>query len=459
MVRCPGTKKLSVSRNTGTKAHAYPCGSGSCLDNVLAEGIQCDDCATWYHQSCSQLSTVIFKLYCRFSKLQWTCPACKHKLRDLHKLNLVDKCNVQDDGTDLGTKCDRKKNINQTCTLASDHALGDSSIQLEAIDVEMEILNETKKVLPKVKKVEVEGLSNKPQPNETTLLERPLKRRKKKVNNTKSTQKDGALEHLETRKNMPGLKTKSKIAGRLDIIEEALRNHEALIERFQKLSEVATGRNRNVVVHGIPEPIIREGRQRDHAVRFHIINLLRIAELPGHTGMKRVQRLGRWNKDATVSHPRPVLIEFSNPRHRDHFLSVAERIRLITNGGIEIEPDDSGNLPRRKSEPRAPGFNTAILRSPRLVVDKLPKNTVFQNKGTSSERQITPDYSPRSASPGQINIGRSYRDVLVTSKEKSQNETSTPFSRNVELAKPKEQVAAKTTKNIREQKNGVAARS
>ncbi|KAF4531146.1 hypothetical protein B566_EDAN019181 [Ephemera danica] len=160
-----------------------------------------------------------------------------------------------------------------------------------------------------------------------------------------------------------------------------------LLGRFAKLSEVATGRNRNVVIRGIPEPIMREGRQRDRAVRYHLINLLRVAELPGDLGLKRVLRLGRWDQSYESRQPRPVLVEFANPRHRDHFLAAAEKIQRTTNGGIEVAPDDPGRLRSRSDTgQRSPGYNTAVLRSPRIVLSKTIIKSE-QEPSPSTERQ------------------------------------------------------------------------
>ena len=109
------------------------------------------------------------------------------------------------------------------------------------------------------------------------------------------------------------------------------------VTKLVKHSDIALGRNRNVVVKGIEEPFCRNPKQREREIRHHIINLLRIAGLPGHILLKRVLRLGKWKTEGNLN--RPVLIEFGNPRYRDLFLSAAGKIEQTTHGKIVIEPD------------------------------------------------------------------------------------------------------------------------
>jgi hypothetical protein len=114
-------------------------------------------------------------------------------------------------------------------------------------------------------------------------------------------------------------------------------------------------------------------------VRFHIVNLLRLANIRGHAAIKRVLRLCKWNNNFINNGqvPRPVLVEFANPRHRDHFLTAAETIRAHTKGGIAVVPDDSSKkfINLRSNSSRSPGFNTAQLKSPRLVMTRLQLST------------------------------------------------------------------------------------
>ena len=139
------------------------------------------------------------------------------------------------------------------------------------------------------------------------------------------------------------------------------------ILKLEASSEVALGRYRNVVIKGIDEPVCLAPKQRERVLRHSITTLLRIANIPGHVLLKRVFRLGRWTgkADGTPKAPRPVLIEFGNPRFRDNFLAAADRVRSATNGRIKVEPDQLANG-RRESI-------GAIVRTPRLPVATPPR--------------------------------------------------------------------------------------
>lgn len=117
------------------------------------------------------------------------------------------------------------------------------------------------------------------------------------------------------------------------------------LRKLETSSDLALGRNRNVVVKGIEEPICTAPRQRERELRHHVTNILRLASVPGHVLLKRVFRLGRWTRkpdDSSVA-PRPVLIEFGNPRHRDVFLAAAEIVKRRTEGRISVQPDFSAS--------------------------------------------------------------------------------------------------------------------
>ena len=111
---------------------------------------------------------------------------------------------------------------------------------------------------------------------------------------------------------------------------------------LEKETGFALGRNRNVVISGVHEPHMREGKQRFQFMSHYLSTFSRMADLPGHISIKRVLRLGRWQRPTTLAFhkPRPIVVEFGNPRNRDHFLAAAEKIRSLTNGVITVTPDD-----------------------------------------------------------------------------------------------------------------------
>lgn len=308
MVVCLSKRKSSVDQNPGSIAHAYPCGDGKCREEVLTEGIQCDDCSIWYHQDCSKLSTKSFKLYCRHESLLWTCPACKQTLAELHHRN-----------SNMGHGHGAVESPGDTSDIVSEEGRGKEHS-----------IRRAKNLRPgsEVAKIMV-GI--------------PLDRARESMQDTvvQPLADDTKVKGKKALANKRVLKEASRLCGdiearlsaRLASIESILQTQAKQICRYEKLSEVATGRIRNVVINGIPEPFIKQGRLREHANRFHLINLLRLAELPGHTGIKRMLRLGKWQRDTESNQPRPLLVEFANPRHRDSFLAAAGRLKELTKGG------------------------------------------------------------------------------------------------------------------------------
>lgn len=70
-------------------------------------------------------------------------------------------------------------------------------------------------------------------------------------------------------------------------------------------SDIALGRNRNVLIHGIPEPFRNEERQRERAVSPHVVNPLRTMQILEKFAIKTVLCLQIWLGDC-------------NPGCRDH---------------------------------------------------------------------------------------------------------------------------------------------
>lgn len=498
MVRCPREKKLSVSRAANAKACVFPCGDGRCQDNVLAEGIQCDDCATWYHQKCSQLSAVIFKLYCRYSKLQWTCLVCKHTLSGLNRMDVgVDNKLISSTNTPGGKRREINEEDRLVCTespesnvegrsfkeknklgnklqgLVQDRIpvsdLGTNNIGLDGteddpyqkpdtVDMDMgsdsgnEVLpveqgsgteqsgkqlkrrkkkRDTKKVGSNSTEVHTcvestDGKVNEIEGKTATNIGygtplKPPKKRKQRVMGKNTSKKIERLVHGYEGAAPVGECLGTSVTDRLDKIEAVLKGQAYQLEQFRKLSEIATGRNRNILVYGVPEPYIREGQQRERAIRFHIINLLRLVEMPGHTGLKRVQRLGRWNKAESEVKPRPVLVEFSNPRHRDHFLALAEKIRAITQGGITVGPDNIRKVLDPKSrDGTIYGFNTAKLRSPRINLEKISTSIDQPERVILKESHLL---------NSQVNMSpaRTFREALINNISPSGGGKGTPL--------------------------------
>lgn len=97
---------------------------------------------------------------------------------------------------------------------------------------------------------------------------------------------------------------------------------------MQKSSNIALDRNRNSVVHVIPEHFLK-GKQRERTACCHVVNLLRAVEKPEHVSIKRALRLRRWPgaSDLGYRDPRPTLVEFAKSRRRGRFSVSAGRIK------------------------------------------------------------------------------------------------------------------------------------
>lgn len=139
-------------------------------------------------------------------------------------------------------------------------------------------------------------------------------------------------------------------AKELASVKERTKTIEWQLSKLHKESDLALGRHRNVVIKGIPEPICPTTKVREREVRHHLTTILRMAELPGDSKVRRAFRLGKWkNPEAGKAiAPRPVLIDFANPRTRDTLLAAAGRVEKLSKGKFRIEPDMP---PKRVSPP------------------------------------------------------------------------------------------------------------
>lgn len=88
---------------------------------------------------------------------------------------------------------------------------------------------------------------------------------------------------------------------------------------------------------------MKERKQRRMAVMYDVVNLLRTVEIPEHVAIKGALCLGRWQgvSDSGCWDPRPTLMEFANPRHRERFMESSGRMKTITKGVFAIVPDDA----------------------------------------------------------------------------------------------------------------------
>jgi rubredoxin len=341
---------------------------------VQKQGINCDICDYWYHPKCGKLTKKIFGLYTEHSQLKWVCPKCVslvHRTRD--SLN-------QTKNDTAGSIV----SIDQTVIENSRTLTDCDSVGLK-LGVEHQKLN-----LSPYKPIE------KPIENPYKPIEKndnsdwvEVKKTKKKAPRKSGIRLSKPSAVRECNKAPQNLQMKESLLRQaIYSIQEELRQHSQILKSLEedkhvvinKLTKLehdtglAMGRNRNVVVHGIHEPFVREGRQRDQQMYHHLLNLLRIANIPGDVGIKRILRLGRWMgpRDPNTTKPRPMLVEFANPRHRDRFLSNAGAINVATNGRVSVYPDDRALHNKNFMNPPTHFQQTVKERfNPKLSIPKL----------------------------------------------------------------------------------------
>lgn len=86
----------------------------------------------------------------------------------------------------------------------------------------------------------------------------------------------------------------SKIFTRLGEIEQTMHQMSRELNGVHNSSDISLGKNRNFVIHGTPEPFMKEGEQMEKAVRNHVVNQLRMVKLLELVAINRVGRLGGW---------------------------------------------------------------------------------------------------------------------------------------------------------------------
>ena len=370
-----------------------PCGKKGCLEEVLKDSIGCDACHAWYHTECSGLSRTSFGAYSRFKGLTWVCENCFKLLQavlreketgsdkaeiasitglelngaegtrtqDTHLLSQTDECvpgvtprvsmcmfvpqtpSIPDGDLDAGGQAvlARKKRKGKRrrleegsiCTIVGESQTITQTSQINCKDIV--VLN-----LPEA--------DSKGKPNNAKV-----EHKNRRAMGAKRPKSPPPVQHSsgdnETNNNL--ISVLAKISQRLDAQAACLNKLQSekddltkSISRLLATSDFAMGRNRNVIIYGITEPIMRQGKLRDRYMRSEIATLFRKLGIPEHVLVKRVLRLGPWKSalDGAESPPRPMVVEFGNIRHRDKFLAGAEKIRALSKGKISVTPDNVG---------------------------------------------------------------------------------------------------------------------
>lgn len=307
------------------------CGNSKCSLDVEDDSIRCDTCLEWFHLKCSRLERVTFRFYMKNTKLTWICPNC---------IDIIVKYRGKDTGkskkhgnTVWRTKTDVERTEKHKQDRSTDGETdGEATVVLEQITV-IHNTDEGKEL------TEVVDARTSSQVEETMNEE---KKDNKLIESNEDCSENLSMTSVTCILSDLQKDLKSQAETINALLQERLTVSKQL-NKLQRDTEIATGRNRNVVIYGIPEPFIKEGRKREGEMRMHLVNILRMAGVPGHAGAKRVIRLGKWRGQSETPNrrPRPMLVEFTNPRHRDGLLGAAGRVSGITRGRIVIVPDNS----------------------------------------------------------------------------------------------------------------------
>lgn len=329
-IKVPEPAKLSEDK----------CGNTKCGKPVVKTGIECDSCKKWFHRICSKLDKSAFDLYNDKDFLLWYCTSCR---------SLLDKA----------IKALEKEK--ETATIA----------------------------------VQTDG-SQKSEADEGVPEDVSINLREKKTNRTATKYSDKNTLNNGKEDNLPKdilNVVLQRLEEQQNVLNQLVRDKHGMkreMGTLKKCSEIATGRYRNVVVHGIPEPRIKESAQRRRAVTYHVRNWVRLAGFTEQVTLKRVIRLGKWREEQKeeLRKPRPTLVEFANPRQRDRFLAAAGEIRKLSNGRVVVEPDGVWKEPvSNKAE-----SGELVISIPKILdqQEKLAVDSTTQGAGSPEHSRGTP---------------------------------------------------------------------
>lgn len=323
---------------------------------VEREAICCDACEKWFHNRCSRLDSRAIALYVANKCLKWVCFQC---ITQLKKQALSGQAEEVSCGVDKATDC-------------------------------MGLGGEGKFEKEKTPRNKLEGSKGLPKGAPASQAPHPRRGQKTGVEGVNRRKDIAALSEvsvergatLDTIRDM--VKTQGEAIRALEQEKIALSQS---LHHLRTASDLALGRNRNVVVKGVPEPLMKENRQRQRALRYHVNNLLRMVGLLEAAKIKRVFRLGKWKPEAT---PRPVCVEFANPRTRDKFLAKGGEIGTQTQGRFRIEPDDSAGWRRNNLKPpRQEARSELRVRSAKLPGQPNPSTVVETTQMGLGKREQT----------------------------------------------------------------------
>lgn len=407
------------------------CISTKCENVSRKDGIKCSACLLTYHYVCVKLTLRAFELYRNNNILKWVCANCIVPRKG--EMSSVEK---------------KQENINKVTRIIPLQEKPEITIPLGP-SIVAEAKPHTDEIISNIGDTTIEMRETTTVPaKRSTKIATPGYKLTKRAKVSKPIKVVKKSESISS--GIPGTRAndedickvlkeiKDHIKSQSRAIEEIKQKGVEVVDRVRSLetdTDIALGRQRNVVISGIPEPYKKGRRIREDDVRHHLTNILRMADIPGHVAIKRVHRLGMWREGSIA--PRRLVVEFANPRHRDHFLSAAETVKRKTQGSIHIMPDDRSN----RYVDQSPSVRTVNYPSPCLKIHKIneaggkllgsPKSIV----GTQGGRDIAVDRSNNTtalqcSSTPLANGKGDCRNLVRTSLAKPLSKSTTEVSKN-----------------------------
>ena len=149
-----------------------------------------------------------------------------------------------------------------------------------------------------------------------------LEAKGKKSTKQKTPQSGSSLEPQEA----------NSLQARVDLLEKQIRE-------LQQSTQIMLGRTKNILLHNLAEPLIRNAKARREADRRHVMDVFRLAGMSPMTPFTKFHRVGTW-KGEHISQPRPILVVFSSTHTRDLLLSKAYMVHMNTRGCVKVTPDE-----------------------------------------------------------------------------------------------------------------------
>lgn len=322
---------MTRKRIAKEKERSYPC--GLCNDNVM-QGIKCDVCQAWLHQTCSELSESAFITYSTNNGLIWVCLRC----RKLAENSL--KSERKQRGKGPVSKPEKALKAQSDTQPIIDDAYQQTHNEVQTRDHRASIA------------VTHQDIPANVQPKATNRKAGTGQRNDAQTNKWSTVCASGGKQSGQSVKGTSDTQI-NYIVSKLGNYSSAIESLQRAVGLLQQRYDTELGRNRNVLVHGYPEnpSLIPHVRRKAHEAL--VATLLRHSGMSTQVRWRRTHRVGRWRANATK--PRPLLIEFCSQRDRDVFLS---KLPLVY-AGLDIELHITPDVPITEAARGGPHKTTA----------------------------------------------------------------------------------------------------